>query len=138
MLEDVRPASYLRLNNLAIGGQARLTWLITTHVCRGNYHSTWASRGGYAPIAPILFAHENVDAFYLEFDDERSGSFEPLQYVAEGKKVVLGLITTKSPRAGGQGSSHRPHPRSSRSTSRWIASASARSAALPPARSATS
>lgn len=59
---------------------------LTTHVCRGNYHSTWASRGGYAPIAPILFAHENVDAFYLEFDDERSGNFEPLQYVAEGKK----------------------------------------------------
>ena len=72
--------------------------VINTHVCRGNYHSTWASRGGYAPIAPILFAHENVDAFYLEFDDERSGNFEPLQYVAEGKKVVLGLITTKSPR----------------------------------------
>ena len=71
---------------------------LTTHVCRGNYHSIWASRGGYAPIAPILFAHENVDAFYLEFDDERSGNFEPLQYVAEGKKVVLGLITTKSPR----------------------------------------
>ena len=88
---------YLRLNNLALEGRpADLT--LTTHVCRGNYHSTWASRGGYAPIAPILFAHENVDAFYLEFDDERSGSFEPLQYVADGKKVVLGLITTKSPR----------------------------------------
>lgn len=71
---------------------------LTTHVCRGNYHSTWASRGGYAPIAPILFANENVDAFYLAFDDERSGSFEPLQYVADGKKVVPGFITTKSPR----------------------------------------
>ena len=71
---------------------------ITTHVCRGNYHSTWASKGGYAPVAPFLFAKENVDAFYLEFDDERSGGFEPLQYVADGKKVVLGLITTKSPR----------------------------------------
>ena len=70
---------------------------ITTHVCRGNYHSTWASRGGYAPVAPYLFAKENVDAFYLEFDDERSGNFEPLKYVPEDKKVVLGLITTKSP-----------------------------------------
>ena len=88
---------YLRLNNLAIAGKPE-DLALTTHVCRGNYHSTWASRGGYAPIAPILFAHENVDAFYLEFDDERSGSFEPLQYVADGKKVVLGLITTKSPR----------------------------------------
>ena len=95
-LED-QAKEYLRLNNLALEGRpAGLA--LTTHVCRGNYHSTWASRGGYAPIAPILFAHENVDAFYLEFDDERSGNFEPLQYVAEGKKVVLGLITTKSPR----------------------------------------
>ena len=88
---------YLRLNNLAIEGKpADLT--LTTHVCRGNYHSTWASRGGYGPIAPYLFSHEAADAFYLEFDDERSGGFEPLQYVADGKKVVLGLITTKSPK----------------------------------------
>ena len=95
-LED-QANEYLRLNNLALEGRPA-DLALTTHVCRGNYHSTWASRGGYAPIAPILFAHENVDAFYLEFDDERSGSFEPLQYVADGKKVVLGLITTKSPR----------------------------------------
>ena len=95
-LED-QANEYLRLNNLALEGRPA-DLVLTTHVCRGNYHSTWASRGGYAPIAPILFAHENVDAFYLEFDDERSGSFEPLQYVADGKKVVLGLITTKSPR----------------------------------------
>ena len=95
-LED-QANEYLRLNNLALEGRPA-DLALTTHVCRGNYHSTWASRGGYAPIAPVLFAHENVDAFYLEFDDERSGNFEPLQYVAEGKKVVLGLITTKSPR----------------------------------------
>lgn len=87
---------YLRVNNLALQDRPEgLT--ITTHVCRGNYHSTWASRGGYAPVAPYLFAKENVDAFYLEFDDERSGNFEPLKYVPEDKKVVLGLITTKSP-----------------------------------------
>ena len=48
-------------------------------------------------MAPYLFAHENVDTFYLEFDDERSGSFEPLKYVSDNKKVVLGLVTTKSP-----------------------------------------
>ena len=93
-LED-QANEYLCLNNLALEGRPA-DLALTTHVCRGNYHSTWASRGGYAPIAPVLFAHENVDAFYLEFDDERSGNFEPLQYVAEGKKVVLGLITTKS------------------------------------------
>ncbi len=69
--------------------------VINTHVCRGNFHSTYASEGAYDPIAPYLFAKENVDAFYLEYDDERSGGFEPLRYVPEGKKVVLGLITSK-------------------------------------------
>ena len=70
--------------------------VINTHVCRGNYHSTYAFEGGYDPIAPYLFAHENVDAFYLEFDTPRAGGFEPLKYVAPGKKVVLGLVTTKA------------------------------------------
>lgn len=88
-------AKYLRLNNLAIKEKPD-DLVITTHVCRGNYHSTWASSGGYAPIAPYLFAEENVDAYYLEFDDERSGDFEPLKYVSPDKKVVLGLVTTKS------------------------------------------
>ena len=69
--------------------------VITTHVCRGNFHSTYASEGAYDPIAPYLFAREDVDAFYLEYDDTRSGGFEPLKYIPEGKKVVLGLITTK-------------------------------------------
>lgn len=70
--------------------------VINTHVCRGNFHSTYASEGAYDPIAPYLFARENVDAFYLEYDDARSGGFEPLKYVPAGKKVVLGLITTKT------------------------------------------
>jgi len=87
---------YLRLNNLAIEGKSE-ELVLTTHVCRGNYHSTWASSGGYAPIAPFLFEQENVTAYYLEFDDERSGNFEPLKYVSGDKKVVLGLLTTKSP-----------------------------------------
>ena len=87
---------YLRLNNMAIEEKPE-DLVITTHVCRGNYHSTWASAGGYDPVAPFLFANENVSAYYLEFDDERSGGFEPLKYVSEDKKVVLGLITTKSP-----------------------------------------
>lgn len=87
---------YLKVNNLAIEGKPDdLT--ITTHVCRGNYHSTYASKGAYDAVAPYLFAKENADAFYLEFDDERSGGFEPLKYVSDNKKVVLGLITTKSP-----------------------------------------
>ena len=87
---------YLRLNNLALEN-APEDLVITTHVCRGNYHSTWASSGGYEPIAPFLFANENVSAYYLEFDDERSGGFEPLRFVSDDKKVVLGLVTSKSP-----------------------------------------
>ncbi|MDU5236844.1 MAG: 5-methyltetrahydropteroyltriglutamate--homocysteine methyltransferase, partial [Finegoldia magna] len=67
----------------------------TTHVCRGNYESTYAASGAYDKIAQILFAQENVDGFYLEYDDERSGGFEPLKYVSGDKKVVLGLITSK-------------------------------------------
>lgn len=93
---EAEAEKYLRVNNLALvdrpAGMA-----ITTHVCRGNYHSTHASSGPYDLVAPILFARENVDAFYLEFDDERSGGFEPLAHVAPGKKVVLGLVTTKRP-----------------------------------------
>ncbi len=85
---------YLKVNNLAL--LDRPDGLnIATHVCRGNYHSTYACTGPYDKIAPFLFAKENVDTFYLEFDDERSGGFESLKYVPEGKKVVLGLITTK-------------------------------------------
>ncbi len=87
---------YLKVNNLAIEDKPE-GLVINTHVCRGNYHSCYATKGAYDPVAPYLFAKENVGAFYLEYDDERSGTFEPLKYVADDKKVVLGLITTKSP-----------------------------------------
>lgn len=70
---------------------------ISTHVCRGNYASTWASKGGYAPVAKTLFGKENVQAYYLEFDDDRSGDFAPLAEVSKGKDVVLGLVTSKRP-----------------------------------------
>ena len=95
---DIQKVSELgvALNNAAIEG-APEDLVINTHVCRGNYHSTYAFEGGYDPVAPYLFAHENVDAFYLEFDTPRAGGFEPLAHVAEGKKVVLGLITSKQP-----------------------------------------
>ena len=95
---DIQKVSELgvALNNAAIEG-APEDLVINTHVCRGNYHSTYAFEGGYDPVAPYLFAHENVSAFYLEFDTPRAGGFEPLAHVAEGKKVVLGLITSKQP-----------------------------------------
>lgn len=86
---------FLKVNNEAIANlPADLT--INTHVCRGNYHSTWAAAGGYGPVADTLFAKENVNAFYLEYDSERAGGFEPLSKVPDDKYVVLGLITSKS------------------------------------------
>ncbi len=86
----------LEVNNLAIQDKPA-DMVINTHVCRGNFHSTWASSGAYDRVAEYLFARENVNAYYLEYDDERSGGFEPLKSVSDGKMVVLGLITTKSP-----------------------------------------
>lgn len=87
---------FVRINNLAIEG-APEDMTVATHVCRGNFHSTYASSGAYNDVAKVLFEQENVDAYYLEFDDERSGGFEPLAHVNGDKKVVLGLITTKKP-----------------------------------------
>lgn len=89
-------SKYLKINNLALQDLPEdLT--VNTHICRGNYHSTYACSGPYDTVAPYVFAKENVNAFYLEFDDERSGSFDCLAQVPDGKKVVLGLITTKHP-----------------------------------------
>ena len=68
---------------------------VTTHMCRGNYRSSWAAEGGYDFVAEALFGQLDVDGFFLEFDDERSGSFAPLRFVPPGKQVVLGLVTTK-------------------------------------------
>ncbi|WP_122645987.1 5-methyltetrahydropteroyltriglutamate--homocysteine S-methyltransferase [Enterococcus mediterraneensis] len=85
---------YLTINNAVLADQPEdLT--LNTHVCRGNYHSTWAASGGYDDVADPLFTSENVHAYYLEYDTERSGGFEPLAKVSGDKKVVLGLITSK-------------------------------------------
>ena len=85
------------INNQVIANAPK-DLIINTHVCRGNFHSTYANSGAYDPVADVLFGEENVNAYYLEFDDERSGGFEPLAKVSGDKKVVLGLITTKSPK----------------------------------------
>ena len=95
-LKDIQEL-LVEINNLAIEDKPN-DMTITTHVCRGNFHSTYASAGAYDSVAEVLFEKENVDAYYLEFDDERSGGFEPLAQVNGDKKVVLGLITTKSPK----------------------------------------
>ena len=67
---------------------------VTMHTCRGNFKSSWVASGGYETVAEAMFASD-VDAFFMEFDDERSGTFEPLRYLPKTKKVVLGLVTTK-------------------------------------------
>lgn len=94
-LEEVK-AKFLKVNNLALEGKPD-DMVITSHICRGNYHSTFFSGGPYDSVADYVFAKENVDALFLEYDDERSGGFAPLAKVSPDKKVVLGLITTKSP-----------------------------------------
>jgi 5-methyltetrahydropteroyltriglutamate--homocysteine methyltransferase len=75
---------------------------VTTHLCRGNYRSAWAAEGSYDFVAEALFNELAVDGFFLEYDDERSGGFEPLRFVPPGKMVVLGLVTTKRPALEGK------------------------------------
>ena len=92
---DELAKTYARVLNKALEGKPDdLT--IGLHVCRGNFRSTWISEGGYEPVAEVLFGTVNVDAFFLEYDNDRSGDFAPLRFVRPGKQqVVLGLITTK-------------------------------------------
>lgn len=86
----------LDLNNAVLESKPE-DMVINTHICRGNYHSTYANEGSYDAVASTLLEKERVNAYYLEFDDARSGGFAPLEHVSADKMVVLGLITTKSP-----------------------------------------
>ena len=85
----------LDLNNRVVT-LAPTDLIINTHVCRGNYHSTFFSSGAYDGVSHLLFGEVHVNTYYLDYDDERSGGFAPLAKVSEDKKVVLGLITTKT------------------------------------------
>ncbi len=85
---------YIRQVNDAIAGRPA-DMAVTTHMCRGNFRSSWAAEGGYDFVAEALFSELGVDGFFLEYDDKRSGGFEPLRFVPKGKMVVLGLVTTK-------------------------------------------
>src|SRR5262249_36440805 len=76
------------------GGGGRARGVAT---CRGKWKSTWPAEGGYEPVARAVFREANVDGWFLEYDTERAGSFEPLRLVPKGKKVVLGLVSTKTP-----------------------------------------
>jgi 5-methyltetrahydropteroyltriglutamate--homocysteine methyltransferase len=68
---------------------------LAMHLCRGNFKSTWAATGNYEPVAEALLSEMDLDAYFMEYDDERSGDFRPLRFLPKGKIVVLGLVTTK-------------------------------------------
>jgi 5-methyltetrahydropteroyltriglutamate--homocysteine methyltransferase len=87
---------YIRQINAALAGRPE-SLTVTTHLCRGNFRSSWVAEGGYDFVAEALFGGLEVDGFFLEYDDARSGGFEPLRFVPPGKRVVLGLVTTKRP-----------------------------------------
>jgi 5-methyltetrahydropteroyltriglutamate--homocysteine methyltransferase len=87
---------YCRLVNEAIRDRHD-DMVICIHLCRGNFKSAWVAQGGYEPVAEIIFNQMEVDGFFLEYDDERSGDFAPLRFMPPGKKVVLGLMSSKRP-----------------------------------------
>jgi len=86
---------YAGMINAALAGRPK-DLVVTTHVCRGNFRSTFIASGGYQPIADLLFNRVNVDGYFLEWDSDRAGGFEPLRHLPKGKTVVLGLITSKT------------------------------------------
>jgi 5-methyltetrahydropteroyltriglutamate--homocysteine methyltransferase len=93
---DRLAADYARVINKALEGKPA-DMVVTTHVCRGNFRSTWISEGGYEPVAEILLGDIGYDGYFLEYDSERAGGFEPLRFLPKGNKVVvLGLVTSKS------------------------------------------
>jgi 5-methyltetrahydropteroyltriglutamate--homocysteine methyltransferase len=91
---DDLPRRYARLINAAIA-QRPASMTVCTHLCRGNFKSAWVAQGGYEPVAEVLFNELDVDGYFLEYDDERSGDFRPLRFLPKGKTMVLGLVTTK-------------------------------------------
>jgi 5-methyltetrahydropteroyltriglutamate--homocysteine methyltransferase len=91
------PMVYAGLINAAISDiPADMT--VCMHLCRGNFQSTFVASGGYDPVAEILFNEINVHGYFMEYDSDRAGGFEPLRFVPKGKRVVLGLVTSKSGR----------------------------------------
>ena len=92
------PGQFAGLINAAIAGRPA-GMAVGIHICRGNSVGQWAARGGYEPVAEVLLSRLDVDAYFLEYDDERSGGFEPLRFLPRGssKRIVLGLVSTKLP-----------------------------------------
>ena len=93
---DALPGLYVGIINDSIGARPP-GMTICIHLCRGNFRSSWVAEGGYEPVAEVLFSELDVDGYFLEYDDERSGGFEPLRFVPKDKTIVLGLVSTKVP-----------------------------------------
>ncbi len=93
---DALPRLYARIINDSISSRPE-GMTVCIHLCRGNYRSSWVAEGGYEPVAETLFNELDVDGYFLEYDDERSGDFAPLRFVPEGKIIVLGLVSSKLP-----------------------------------------
>jgi 5-methyltetrahydropteroyltriglutamate--homocysteine methyltransferase len=93
---DKLPALYANLINECIK-ERPANMAVCTHLCRGNFRSSWVAEGGYDPVAEVLFNELDVDGYFLEYDTPRAGNFAPLRYLPKGKKLVLGLITSKTP-----------------------------------------
>jgi 5-methyltetrahydropteroyltriglutamate--homocysteine methyltransferase len=89
------PQVYANMINTAISGRPA-DMAVTMHLCRGNFRSSWIAQGGYEPVAELLFNQIGVDGYFMEFDSERAGGFEPLRLVPKGKNVVLGIVTSKT------------------------------------------
>jgi len=87
----------IQADNECLAGARRDGIVVAIHLCRGNNRSQWYAEGGYDPIAEKLFTQLDVDAFLLEYESERAGTFEPLRFVPRGKTVVLGLVSSKLP-----------------------------------------
>jgi 5-methyltetrahydropteroyltriglutamate--homocysteine methyltransferase len=92
---DKQGVIYAGMINAMLDGRPK-DLVVTTHVCRGNFRSTFIASGGYEPMADLLFNGVNVDGYFLEWDNDRAGGFEPLRFLPKGKTVVLGLVTSKT------------------------------------------
>ena len=93
---DKLPALYAKLINECIK-ERPASMSVCTHLCRGNFRSSWVAEGGYDPVAEVLFNELDVDGYFLEYDTPRAGNFAPLRYLPKGKKLILGLVTSKTP-----------------------------------------
>jgi 5-methyltetrahydropteroyltriglutamate--homocysteine methyltransferase len=93
---DKLAGKYAQIINTLIAGRPK-SLAVTLHTCRGNHQSMWMAEGGYEAVAESVFSTIDVDGFFLEYDTERAGGFEPLRFVPKNKKVVLGLVSTKKP-----------------------------------------